>query len=299
MDDRITLHQLDIYSHVAHLGSFTAAARQLSISQPIVSRTVADLEHHLGARLLNRTSRVVAVTPEGREFLKIADSIIAAHQDGLRRFRNFRAGMRGTVQVAALPSLAAVLLPAIVTRFMTKFPELQVRMRDDVSGLVVENVRRGRVDIGIVDIDNRPPNMIIEDLLSDEYVAVLHAEHPLARQDTVSWSDLAGYPIVTSMPGSGVRRVMDQMLNAIGFDTANAIETNSATTIGGMVGAGLGVSALPRLILPLAQFPHVVVRPLRGPTTTRRIGVIASDSHELTPVSRRFVRFLIESVTDR
>lgn len=298
MDDRVTLHHLLIYSHVAHAASFTAAARRMTLSQSIVSRTVADLERHLAAKLITRTSRVVSLTSEGREFLQIADEIIRAHQEGLQRFAHFRTGLRGTVQVAALPSLAAVLLPPIVAQFLSEFPDLHVRIRDDVSANVVDHVRRGRADIGVVDIDEPPADMIIYDLLEDDYVSLVHSSNPLAKMKRVSWRELAQYPFVTTMLGSGVRRITDQQLTAIGSSTVGAIETNSATTIGGMVNAGLGVSALPTLILPLAQFPKVVVLPLYAPVTTRRIGVIVSPSRELLPASRRFVRFLTNSVAE-
>jgi LysR family transcriptional regulator, carnitine catabolism transcriptional activator len=121
----LTLHQLAVFVRVARSGSFTQAARDMLLSQPVLSRTVRDVERAAGTRLLERTTRSVTLTPDGREFLATATDILASYDAGMSRFAAYRAGDRGTITVSALPSIAASLLPAVISGFLTGHPDVR------------------------------------------------------------------------------------------------------------------------------------------------------------------------------
>ncbi|WP_416965783.1 LysR family transcriptional regulator [Streptomyces sp. Agncl-13] len=118
----ITLRQMELFLSVAEAGSFTRAAEEVLLSQPVLSRTVQQLEHAVGAKLFERTTRSLTLTPEGTELLGVARDILRTYHRGMERFAAMRAGERGTVTVAALPSVAAGMLPGVFRAVLGSIP---------------------------------------------------------------------------------------------------------------------------------------------------------------------------------
>src|SRR5688500_11305732 len=122
----LTIQQLRVVVAVHDAGSFTAAAETLLLAQSSLSRSVLEVERRLGVPLSDRTTRRLEPTAEGREFVAIARSTVASFDANLRHFAGFLDGQRGRVRVATLPSLAAILLPAIVSAYQSRHPEVEL-----------------------------------------------------------------------------------------------------------------------------------------------------------------------------
>src|SRR5215218_4235254 len=195
----VSLHQLRLVARVAELGSFTRAAREQRLSQPALSRTVRDVERSVGARLFDRTTRSVQPTAEGREFVAIARDVLGAYDDGMGRFAGYRAGLTGDLTIAALPSVAAHLLPPVVVAFLATRPDVRLRILDGNTTEVLAHVRSGATDLAVTASQDAPeedPDSDVEviPLRQDLAVAVLPSGHPLASQPAVTWAELAAEP---------------------------------------------------------------------------------------------------------
>ncbi|MEV7089379.1 LysR substrate-binding domain-containing protein [Streptomyces sp. NPDC093085] len=293
-----TLRQLAAYAAVARAESFTAAAAHLHVSQSSLSRAVADLERQLGARLLERDTRNVRLTAAGVETLRIAEQIVNAHASGMKELERFLLGEAGTVTVATLPSVAAVLLPQAILEFRRRHPRVRVEIMDGLEQAVLGHALSGDADFAITtgepsgQLEHRP-------LVRDRFVAVLPPDHPLTGRPVVTWEDLAREPFLAVGRASSVRRLTDAAFAQVDALAAPAAEAGNVATVGGLVAAGLGVSALPALVLPLLGSGPFVHRPLADPVVDRRLDIALRARRPLPPVARRFLETLEELRTRR
>ncbi|QPP06279.1 LysR family transcriptional regulator [Streptomyces bathyalis] len=284
-----TLRQLSAYAAVARAASFTAAASQLHVSQSSLSRAVADLERVLGAQLLERDTRNVQLTAAGTEALRIADQILGAHRAGMKELERFLLGESGTVAVATLPSVAAVLLPQVISEFRRQRPHAAVRILDGPERTVLDRVTSGDADFAITTAGAPSAQLEHRPLVRDRFVAVLPPGHELAEQDEVTWEDLAQHPYLAIGQDSSVRRLADATFAQIDARVAPAAEAISVATVGGLVAAGLGVAAMPALVLPLLGTASFVLRPLTRPVVHRRLDVVMRARRTVPLAAHRFL----------
>ncbi|MGS2587086.1 LysR substrate-binding domain-containing protein [Streptomyces hebeiensis] len=290
----VTLRQLAAYSAVARAASFTAAATELHVSQSSLSRAVADLERNLGLRLLERDTRNVQLTPAGTEALRIADQILAAHRTGLAQLGRYAAGERGSIALATLPSVAAVLLPPVISAFRAGRPEVSVRILDGLERAVLARVVDGDADFAVSTAVRRTPGTTLRPLVRDRFDAVLPEGHPLAERSEVSWREMGQEPFLAVGTDSSVRRLTDAAFDRAGVAAAPAAEAGSVATVGGLVAAGLGVSAMPALVHPLVAPGKLVRRPLVNPVVERRLYVVLPTRRAIPPGAQRFLERLEE-----
>src|SRR5258708_3006682 len=139
----ITLRQLYGFKTVADVGTFTAAAQRLKVTQPTLSLNIRDLETELGARLFDRTTRRVELTAAGREFLQSVDKLIVDLEHAVQNTRDLADRKRGRLVVAAPPLLAALVVPAAMADFKKRFASIDVSVIDVQTNIIVEKVRSG------------------------------------------------------------------------------------------------------------------------------------------------------------
>ena len=295
----LTLHQLTVFQRVALAGSFTQAAAELRLSQPVVSRTVGDIERHLGTRLLERTTRSVDLTPAGREFLAVAQSVLDTYRLGLSRFAAYRAGEYGHITIAALPSVAAVLLPPIAAGFLAEHPGITLHMLDGTTREVLEHLRSGTADLAITDQSPASAGLTVHPLLEDRVLAVLPPGHRHSTRAKLTWADLATDRFIAFSQDSSVRRLTDLGFAQAGVEPETLVETRAVATAGGMIATGLGISAMPELVLPLLSFTQLTTRPLERPTITRKLALHLRPGEPLHPAAQHLADHLVSTASTR
>lgn len=184
----VTPRQLLCFLRVAEVGSFSAAAHLLAVSQPALSRTVRQVEEAVGARLFDRDTRNVALTPAGAELRPIAKRLVAEFGGAFGELARFVEGRRGRIVVAALPSVAAVLLPPAIARYREGHPEVELAILDGLSGSVLDAVAEGRADVGLTIRPSPRATLAYEPLLSDEFGPVCRPDDELAGDGPLPWS---------------------------------------------------------------------------------------------------------------
>ncbi len=291
---KVTLHQLEVFLSVAELRSFTEAGRTLNVSQPALSRTIRQIEDGVGARLFDRDTRNVELTPAGRELAPIARRILGEFEGAFSELAQFVEGRSGRVTVAALPSIAAAILPATIERFRHGHPQVDFTIRDALSDVIVSAVDEGHADLGVT---VRPPvseRLAYRPLLSDDFVLVCRADDPLAGDAAVPWSVFEGRAFIAMASSSSVRAMTDAAFLQAALAVKPLYECEHIATAGSLIAAGLGVTALPRLTLPLIGFARMSVRPLEQPILSRSIGVVTRIGRSLSPAAQAFLTALIE-----
>src|SRR6266568_7819635 len=212
----LNMRQVRAFVSVAHLKSFTRAAALLHVSQPALTVQIRKLEESLGIRLLDRNSRTVDVTRVGRELLPVFQRVLHELDSVIMDTKALATQQHGVVRIAALPSFAAGLLPAIISRFRRSNPRMSFVVRDVIASRVNASVRSEEVDIGITGGELSDPDLEILHLTHDQMHVVFPAQHPLERKRKITLEDLAELPIVLMDSETSVRSIVDGAFVAAG-----------------------------------------------------------------------------------
>ncbi|WP_460398332.1 LysR family transcriptional regulator [Actinophytocola sediminis] len=287
----LTVQQLRVVIAVHDAGSVTSAAESLLQAQSSLSRTVLEVERRLGVALFERTTRRLEPTAEGREFVALARVTVAAFEANLRHFAGLLDGQRGRVRVATLPSLAAILLPAIVSGYQRAHPAVELSIEDALAGEVLARVRAGVVDFAVTVVsatDDPIDDLAVTPVARDRFCCVFPPGHPFAQRQVVTWADLAGEAFIAFDRTTSIRQHLDRAFLESGTHPRNAVEARNISAVAGLVAAGLGVSAVPGLVLPLVGFAGVEHRPLGDPPMNRRIALVRVPHRPLSPAAKAF-----------
>ena len=259
------------------------------MSQPALSRAVQQMEAAIGRRLFDRTTRSVVLTPTGRELLPIAERLVAEFDGSFGELARFVDGRRGRIVVAALPSIAAVLLPPAIARHREGHPEVDVAILDGLSGIVLDAVAEGRADMGPTIRPSPRATLAYRPLLSDEFGLVCRPDDELAGEGPLPWTAFEGRPFVAMAPESSVRQMTDAAFLQAGLAIPPLYGCAFLGTTGHLVAVGLGVTALPRLTLPLLGRLGLVWRRLERPVMRRQMGVVTRAGRTLAPAAETFL----------
>ncbi len=247
------LRHLEYFVAVAEERSFTRAAARLHVVQSGVSAAVKVLERELGAPLLERTSKRVALTDAGAALLPRAQAVLDAAQSARDAVGEVRGGLRGSVRVGTLASIALLDLPALLGHFHRSHPAVTLQLTVSPRGTagLLDALTAGLLDLALVSVPGRPPAGVhVRQLLWRRLDLVVPADHRLAQQPTVGIEDLAGEPFVDFPAGYGNRVVVDRAFAAAAVDRHVAVEVSDLTSAADFVREGLGVAILPMFAVP-------------------------------------------------
>lgn len=294
MSFNLSPQHLAAFLNLARTGSFSAAARLQGVTQPALSRTIRFMENVIGNRLFDRTTRSVELTPTGRELIPIAERLVAEFAGAFGELAQFIEGRRGRIVVAALPSIAAVLLPGAIARFQKTYPAVDFLVHDALAANVVAATIDGRADVGVT-LQPSPSDILdYRTLITDDFGVVCRADDALAARDVVAWSALADRPFIAMAPEASVRAMTDAAFVQAGLAIRPLYQCSFLASLFGLVAQGLGVTALPRLTLPLLNVGDLVWRPLTRPSLRRPIGVVTRIGRSLSPAALHFIDALEE-----
>ncbi len=292
------LQQLQAFIAVAERGSFRAAAEEIHLSPPAMSRRIEKLESIIGTRLLNRTTREVELTSVGRVFLERARAAIDDLESAMLGISDIATSRSGRVTVACVPSAAIYFLPQVISSFSAKYPAIRIRVIDESMNQTLQSVLSGESDFGIGFMNTLMPEIKFESIHVDPFVVAMRRDHPLANRKAVGWQEIAGERLISVARSSGNRQLLDDILSKAGLNPNFAFEVSHIGTLLGMVEAGLGVAAVPRMALP-ANHPSVVGLMLRKPTISRSLGLLSKQGATLRPAAAMFHDHLSQALRRR
>jgi DNA-binding transcriptional LysR family regulator len=273
MKANISTRLLQAFIALDELKHFTRAAERCHTSQSAFSVMIKKLEAAVGARLFERSTRKVTLTPEGELFAQVARNLIQEIDAAFDDMAEYVARRRGRVSIAALPSLAAKGLPAVIAQYRALYPGVTVTLQDTLSDQCLALLRQGRVDLVLTAPGASFAEFETSMLCSDPFYLVCRADHALAKRRKVRVADLAGHHIIHLAKSSSVRQHVDLLLR--GIDTAHAgFEVEHLATVAGLVEQGLGISLVPELTLfPFRQMGLVAI-PLEADDPMRPILIV-------------------------
>jgi DNA-binding transcriptional LysR family regulator len=289
----------EVFRTVAHLGSLTAAARRLRFTQSAVSRQIAALEAEVGARLLDRLPRGIALTEPGRALLPHAEAVLdrlAAARQTVGDLADLKAGR---LRVGAFATAVAALVPRAIASFRAAHPAIVVSLVEGFSPALLERLAAGDADVAIVSTAPAgPPDAArfdLEHLLDERMLVAVPHGHRLARRRTVRLAELADESFIASSARAEETLLGD--LAAGGFRPRIDIVAGEWTGKFGCVAAGLGVTLVPSLAARGAPADIVLLRVHPDDESVRRVYVATVAGRTRPPAVAGFLSHLRAAVS--
>lgn len=291
-----TLRQMRAFVAVAKTGNFTLAAQYMHVTQSALSGLIKELEQTLGARVIDRSTRRIALTEMGKELYPLFSQMIDDLDRALANVADHTQLRKGIVRVAAPQLMSCTLLPQAIAEWRLRHPEIKVSLADSGVEQVGARVLSGEVDCGIGPERDDTPELEARPLLEMPFEAVLPPGHPLESRARLAWSDLAGYPFI-SLRGQFTERLLADMGESLREATLKPEhEVTFMTTALAMVAAGLGVTICMPYASALVRRHGLLTRPLAEPVLTRRFFIYTRGQRSLSPAAEAFVAFFLDYV---
>lgn len=296
------LHQLQAFEAVARERSFTRAAESLFLTQPAVTRQIAALEAELRTRLFDRLGRSVQLTASGEALHRYAEAIVRLTREAEQAVAEIGTGAAGRLSVGASSTLATYVLPPLLRAFRETHPNVELGIHTGVSADVLDMVRAGRVDVGLVTSGEsiRDPLLVPTVLADYETRVVVPPGHALVQSDraaTLRATDLAAGPLMLILmeTGTNLRAYVDGLLSAAGVTNAPVtMELDNVEAIKRMIEAGLGISLLPEVSVraEVAGGRLVALSLSDVPRASRRMALVVRQNKYVPAALRSFMDLL-------
>jgi DNA-binding transcriptional LysR family regulator len=273
----LEIRRLQIFAAVAERGSFTAAAEALFMTHSAVSQQMALLERQLGVPLMIRGPRGVELTEPGKLLAQRCTGLLGTIASIEREMRDLKTE-HAAVRLGAFPTAAADLIPRVVGEFGRRNPETKVELHSAHAADMATALRESAIHLGLVwDYDflprTVPPDIDYIPLVDDPLYMLVRTDHPLADESEVDLVEFAGETWVVRGHTPPYDEAFSTMCRMAGFEPQIGFVTEDYLSAQGLVAAGIGVSAAPRLAL-IAARPDVVAVPIAAPAPHRRIGAV-------------------------
>lgn len=279
---------LQAFVSVAELGGFGKAAEQLHLTQTALTRRVQKLEAYLGLRLLDRTTRSVALTAVGADFLPKARAIVAEMTSAVGGLKEMARTASGSFTLACMSTMATRLLPALIRNYADLHPGNRIRLLDLSSNEVREAVLSRRAEVGIAVHSDVHPELAERFLFDDPLVYYCHESHPNAARPRLAWREIRGSDLILVRGFTATRLLIEYQLLKHGVRTANAYEVQYHSTAVNLVEAGVGCAVLPWSVLGAGgRAPSRRVE-LVGPKVHRRVMLFTRRHASLSPAAQAF-----------
>ena len=289
----VTLRQLRYFDAVARFGHFGNAADACAVSQPALSVQIKELENAVGAPLIERTTRHIRLTAFGEEYVKRARDILRSVDELSEFARSAATGIAGPLRLGVIPTIAPYLLPRLFKRLDAAFPSLELNIRETKTPRLISELTAGRIDTAIVALPVSEPNFIEIPLFEEDFVLVRpeqDADKPVPSAET-----LREMRLLLLEEGHCFR---DQALSFCSMPTTRPREMmdgSSLSTLVQMVGAGMGVTLIPEMAVPVETSSAAVsVSHFDMAKPTRTIGMIWRKSNPMSDRLRQIATVVQE-----
>jgi DNA-binding transcriptional LysR family regulator len=292
IERRISLHDLRVLVAVVQAGSMGRAARQLATSQPAVSRSISDLEHALGVRLLDRSRQGVEPTSYGQALVARGLAIFDELAQGIGEIQFLADPTAGHVRIGASVAVAVGFVASIIDQLSTQHPRLSFDLLATDTTSAFHALALRQVDLLLVHLvaPLADESMQADVLFDDPHVVVAAFDSAWARRRRVRLADLTDEPWLLPRPDAPYGAVVSEAFRANGLAMPRTVVTSTLPVRSVLLTTGRYLSMIPRVAL---QFPvpgqTLKALPIELPSTTRPLAIVTLKNRTLSPVAQIFI----------
>jgi DNA-binding transcriptional LysR family regulator len=290
---RLKLRDLHILLAVAQAGSMAKAAKRLAISQPAISRAIADMEHTLKVRLFDRSPQGIEPTQFGRALLKRGVAVFDELKQGVQDIEFLSNPESGELRIGSSSALSEGIVLAVIDRLSRQYPRVVFYVAPSGSLSLYDDLRERRIELGLV----RMPEVataedVEEEMLFEEPLAVVAgAENPWSRRRKIKLAELVNEPWTWPQPGTMFDLLVVEAFRASGLEPPRAtVYADAVNMRTGLAATGRFLAVVPASMLKFsAKNTLIKILPVELPTTQRQIGIIKLKNRTLSPLAQLFI----------
>ena len=285
------LHHLRVFRAAAHRASFTAAGKDLSLSQSTVSLHIKQLEVEFGAGLFVRSRKRVVLSEAGKVLLQYVDRIFAELHNAELAVREFSEVKRGTIRFGVGATTLIYSLPPVLAAFRRKYPHIEVAVTTGTTEVLLDALLANTLDLAVVMSPSAELSSVQTiPLQLEPLVIAMPPDHPLTATDTLNAADLAGAAWISHLSGTAMETVQQRLFAELSVTPHIVMELENMEAIKSLILSGMGISLLPRCTVSGPHARGIVIRELAGMTLSRELLLASVDWRAQPPATRRLAR---------
>lgn len=289
----MNLPQLYYFRKLAELQHYTEAAKALFITQPSLSDSISSLEKELGVSLFQKKGRNVELTKYGAEFYKYVTDSLSVLEHGIAVIKEKSGHLSGSIDIGCIPTLLGDYLPDILERYSERNPLAKFNIYHDMSVDVAKGVSEGKYDIGFCSMVEKMDDLIFVPITYQELIAIVREDHPLAKYENITLSELKNYKLTTYRDTIPIGKVVRQLLKEKGVEAAFSYDNE--ISIGGQISKSTKIAICADTPY-LAQFDNIKKIKLKDvPLDTRMLYMVYSKKNFITSAVEAFANFVVGS----
>ncbi len=286
------LQQLRYIIAVNRERHFQKAARRAGISQPTLSLQIQKLEKELGVLLFERSPHRVSLTAAGEKFIPQAQALLESLDKAVVDLKERSNEVAGRIRLAAIPTVGPYLLPGVIQSFSRLAPKVTLEMHDLTTSLLLEYLKDGRVDLGILALPIETSGMLFRSLGNESFLLAVARRHPLAKKKQITTKEILAERMLILQEGHCFRNQTLSYCKISAQDPQIVFQGSSLTSVMRLTAAGNGVTLVPRMAAEPRQNPDLVFIPFAKPGPSRELGIVWRIT---TPLTRAH-HLLIDSI---
>lgn len=295
----MNLQQLEYFKNIAETGSFTESSKQLSITQPALSKAITKLENELNISLFKKNGRKIEITSFGKVFLSYVDKALIEIDKGIKELKEMKNDNESTIVISTTPRVGAHFMNFIISDFFNNNRNIKFQFNQQFVYDIIKDLRSGDINIGF--FDSKDDILSYSDIeflpiISQEYILIVPKEHKLSNKKEVSLKELSDESFIAFCENS--RDKLSLYKDILGYTPKISIQSKGSNIISssveGLVAAGAGISIVPNT--PMINTNVVSILKIREKLKHRVIYMGYSNESCKTDNSKKFKDFIKESI---
>jgi DNA-binding transcriptional LysR family regulator len=286
------IRQLRAFVAIAELGTFTAGAQRVHVTQAAISMQIRQLENELGARLFIRAPRRVMLTEAGEQLLQRARQILRDHDAAVDEIAELAGAERGRLRIGSASAMVTTdVLPKLLKAVRRQHAGAEVTVASGTSDALVQQILAGELDLAFVSLPVEARGINTERLSQDQLVAIASPRHRLAKQRTISPYSLAGENLILGERGGNTRRLIDQFFAQAGVTLQVSMELSRQAAIRRMVEEDMGVGIVPlQTVTEAVEKGRLVRWWIEGAQINWELGLARLTGGYESPITQTFIQ---------
>ncbi len=296
----MNLNQLDLFCQVARVNSFSKAAKLMHMTQPAVSLQIQNLENYYGAKLFERTTHGVTLTPAGEVVFAYARQLLETHQQMERELDRALGVENDELVIGASSVIGNHALPCSIWTFQEKYPQVRLKLEVGNTAETIHKVVEQKVQLGLVEAcanPELPKGLVTRRIAADEVVVIVPNSGSWVRKEELTLNELLNERFILREKGSGIREALENALATRGVQLSElnvVTEMSSLEGIKSAVEAGFAISVCCRQgVRKDIRRGNVKALPIRDLPIEVVFYLVYSGDKFLTAVAKRFIRFIV------